>query len=84
VIRWPQSELTCREVVESVTDYLTDSIATPERASFEQHVHACPWCLIYLDQMRQTVALTGQLKDAPLGADIEATLRTTFRARRPT
>jgi hypothetical protein len=79
---WKQSELTCREVVEVVNDYLTDAMATPERASFEQHLHACPWCLTYLNQMRQTIALTGQLNDEPLPTDVEAGLRAAFRAQR--
>ena len=80
--RWKQSELTCREMVEIVNDYLADVLATEERASFEQHLHACPWCLTYLGHMQQTIALVGGLREEELPAEVEAGLRAAFRARR--
>jgi anti-sigma factor RsiW len=85
---WKQSELACRDVVEAVNDYLDDVLATPLRASFEQHLHACPWCLTYLDQMRQTVALTAGLArttttslETELPPELEVELRAAFRSR---
>ncbi len=78
-MRWKQTELTCREVVEVVNDYLMDAMTTEERASFEQHLHACPWCLTYLDQVRQTIALTGRLTESSLQPEVERDLRAVFR-----
>lgn len=54
-------DLTCREVTELVTDYMSDAMGTHDRARFEQHLHACTWCMTYLTQMRRTVAWTREL-----------------------
>jgi anti-sigma factor RsiW len=82
VIRWKQSELTCREIVEVVNDYLDEQMVPEEKASFEQHLHACPWCLTYLHQIKQTVALGGRLNEETLPPAMEQNLRALFRARR--
>jgi hypothetical protein len=83
VTRWKQTELTCREIVEVVNDYLGEAMAPADRASFEQHLHACPWCLTYLRQIRQTVAFSGRLNEDSLPPGMEQSLRALFRARRP-
>jgi anti-sigma factor RsiW len=57
------SELTCREMVELVTDYLEDRLAPAERARFEAHLALCEDCEAYLEQMRQTVHALGRLPD---------------------
>ena len=81
MMRWKQTELTCREVVEIVNDYVTDAMAAEARADFEQHLHACPWCMTYLDQLRATVSLVGASakKPDPLPADVEQRFRSMFR-----
>jgi anti-sigma factor RsiW len=83
VTRWKQAELTCREIVEVVNDYVGGVMSTEDRASFEQHLHACPWCLTYLQQIRQTIALVGRLNEESLPPELEQSLRALFRARRP-
>jgi hypothetical protein len=50
-------DLTCRELVELVTDYFEDALAPAVRARFEAHVAACPGCEVLLRQMRTTIAL---------------------------
>jgi len=80
-----QTEVVCRDVVEVVNDYLEDAMAPPERAAFEQHLHACPWCLTYLNQIRETRAEVGRLAAADMGQlppAIEASLRAAFQRRR--
>jgi anti-sigma factor RsiW len=83
VTRWKQIDLTCRAIVEVVNDYLDELMSAEDRASFEQHLHACPWCLTYLRQIRETVALGARLNADDLPADVEQNLLTLFRARRP-
>jgi len=51
--------LTCRELVELVTDYLEDALPPAERARFEAHVAECGGCAGYVAQMRTTVHLVG-------------------------
>ena len=68
--------LSCREMVELVTDYLEDALPGTERARFEAHIAGCDGCTAYLEQMRATIALTGRLteEEIPPGA-LEALLR---------
>jgi len=57
-------DLTCQEVTELVTDYMVETLTAEDRARFEQHLHACTWCMTYLSQMRRTVNWVGQLRGA--------------------
>lgn len=59
---WNRSELVCQEVVELVTDYLEGALSRSARRRFEVHLGGCPNCSAYLEQMRATVRLTGQLR----------------------
>src|SRR4051812_45684181 len=53
--------LTCRELVELVTDYLEDALGAGDRARFEAHLRACEGCSAYLGQMRSTIWATRHL-----------------------
>ena len=72
-------ELTCKEVVELVTRYLTGSMPAAERERFDEHLATCPGCTTYLQQMRTTVELTGRLDEAEVGDDAKHELLETFR-----
>jgi anti-sigma factor RsiW len=50
-------DMTCRELVELVTDYLEGALPARERGRFEAHVAACEACDRYLAQIRTTVDL---------------------------
>jgi anti-sigma factor RsiW len=61
-------ELSCRELVELVTDYFDGALTPADRERFEAHVADCPGCDAHLDQMRVTlrlVAATGDLDERP-------------------
>ena len=49
--------MTCQEFVEFIIAYLERETSAEQRAVFEEHIAACPPCLTYLDQYRDTVAL---------------------------
>ncbi|HEX2045412.1 MAG TPA: zf-HC2 domain-containing protein [Gaiellaceae bacterium] len=72
-------ELTCRELVEIVTDYVEGALPLPERARFEAHLRECPGCTTYVEQMRETVRLTGGLREEHLPPDARDTLLAAFR-----
>ncbi len=55
--------LTCKELVEIVTDYLEGVLPSDDRTRFESHINVCQDCLNYLDQMRRTIALVGRLSE---------------------
>ncbi len=56
-------ELTCKETVELVTDYLEGALLPEMQAQFDQHLDTCLGCNIYLNQMRQTIQALRQLTD---------------------
>jgi anti-sigma factor RsiW len=72
-------ELTCRELVELLTDYLEDRLDAGERERFEAHLAICAGCSAYLDQMRVTVRAAGGLPEAPLSAEVRGELLRAFR-----
>ena len=72
-------ELTCRELVELVTDYLEERMAPAERARFEEHLAACPGCQAYLEQLRVTVAALGRLPPERLTETVREDVLAAFR-----
>ena len=64
--------MTCRELVELVTDYLEGALPGPDRRRFEQHIGACSGCTYYLEQMRLVIEASGRLSEEtidPLARD---------------
>jgi anti-sigma factor RsiW len=55
--------MTCRELVELVTDYLDGALGPTDRARFEAHVDRCAGCRAHLGQMRTTIWAVGQLRE---------------------
>ena len=72
-------DLTCRELVELVAEYLEGTLPSAERRRFEAHLAGCRGCRAYVDQMRQTVAALGRLTEADVAPDAEDALRRAFR-----
>jgi anti-sigma factor RsiW len=69
------SEITCAQLVELVTAYLDGALPAGDRLRFEQHLVICEGCTAYLDQMRDTIRLTGTLREQHLdGATRDALL----------
>lgn len=56
-------ELTCRELVELVTDYFEGAMSKEERLRFESHLVLCDGCAVYVEQLRETIKLTGSLRE---------------------
>jgi anti-sigma factor RsiW len=70
--------MTCRELVELVTDYLEGALPPEDVARFESHVAACPGCASYLEQVRTTIAVTrasGDVADSQAVAPLLAAFR---------
>jgi anti-sigma factor RsiW len=75
-----ETQLTCREVVEIITEYLEGAMPSPERRRFELHLLNCPHCVRYLEQMRETIRLTGTLSEESLTGDAKAAIMGAFRS----
>ncbi|MFB3738728.1 MAG: anti-sigma factor [Candidatus Velamenicoccus archaeovorus] len=61
--------LTCKELVELVTDYLEGTLPDPEVARLEEHLQGCDGCRRYLEQMRRTIRMTGMLSEDEVPAE---------------
>jgi anti-sigma factor RsiW len=71
--------LTCQQMVELVTAYLEGSMSRDERDRFEQHLSACDGCTNYLHQMRETMRLTGMLREEEIPQGQRDALLVAFR-----
>ncbi len=72
-------DLSCRELVELVTDYLEDALPVELRSRFETHLDACVGCRTYLDQMRRTLQLLGRLDERSIAPEQRERLLSAFR-----
>jgi anti-sigma factor RsiW len=51
--------MSCKELVELVTDYLEGALPADDAARFEGHLALCPPCVEYVAQIERTVAAVG-------------------------
>ena len=73
------TDLTCRELVELVTSYLEDDLSENDRARFDRHLDLCPGCATYVEQFRETIRLSGGLREDDLEAEAREALLAQFR-----
>lgn len=66
-------ELTCRDFVAFLDDYLSGGLSSGQRAAFDAHMAQCPSCVnysrTYLEALRVAKAAFG-CPDEPLSADV--------------
>ena len=74
-----EEEMTCKELVELVTEYLEGTLPDDTRRSMEHHLAGCDGCTNYLEQMRQTIRLTGKLREENLTSQQRDDLLRLFR-----
>ncbi len=69
----------CRELVEVITDYLEGTMPARDRTRFEAHLRKCPYCVNYVQQMRETIAALGELSEESLSPEARDRLLDAFR-----
>ena len=69
----------CKEVVEIVTDYLEGAMSPRDRERFDAHLSSCEGCTNYVEQMRETIRLTGMLTEEQVPVEQRERLREAFR-----
>ena len=89
-MRWPWTrrrrgpgqpeDITCREIVEIVNDYVEGVLSPDEREAVELHLNLCDGCTDYLEQLRLSIALTGELPADSLSPELEEELCVAFRS----
>ena len=71
--------LTCHDVVEIITDYLEDALSPADRRRVEEHLAGCGGCTAYLEQIRETIRLTGMLTEEQIPEEQRQDLLAAFR-----
>lgn len=72
-------QLSCQELVELVTDYVEGVLPADEHARVDRHLETCQGCRTYVEQMRQTIELTGRLTVDDVSPEAELALLEAFR-----
>lgn len=72
-------EMSCKELVELITDHLEGTLSTPDRVRFEAHLADCDGCQTYLEQMRQVIRTLGCLPEEPISPAAIGELLRAFR-----
>lgn len=72
-------DLTCRELVEVITDFVEGAMSDTDRARFDRHLDECTGCRAVMSQFRSTIEVTGRLtEDQVSEAQLDA-MREVFR-----
>lgn len=74
-----EEQMTCKELVELVTEYIEGTLPDDVRMRVEDHLTSCDGCTNYVEQMRQTIQLTGQLREEQLSSEQKDDLLKLFR-----
>ena len=72
-------QITCRELVELVTEYVEGALAPADRARFEEHLEICEPCVAYVEQIRLTILAGGAISDEQLDPEAREGLLAVFR-----
>ena len=72
-------EPTCQELAEFLTDYLEGLLPPAHRANFDRHIIGCRDCTLYIEQMRVTIAATGQIRVEDIAPEVREELLDAFR-----
>ncbi|HEX3222260.1 MAG TPA: zf-HC2 domain-containing protein [Nocardioides sp.] len=73
------ADLTCQELVELVSDYLEGALDEVTAERFDQHLALCAGCQTYLEQLKESVSLMGEIGVESLSEEMQATLMRMFR-----
>jgi anti-sigma factor RsiW len=72
--------MTCREVLDLLTDYLESALPAPLHARVEHHLAGCDGCERHLDQLRATIGALARLAEADVAPEVRDQLLAAFRS----
>ena len=75
--------LTCKRLIELVTDSLEGRQSFLERMRFELHLGMCRNCRAYLRQMKDTIQTLGHVSEESISPEMRNQLLGRFRAWKP-
>ena len=70
--------MTCRQVVQLLTDYLDGALSEADRARVEEHLAGCDACTAFLAQLRTTGRIVAGLAAVEVPAALRADLLRAF------
>jgi anti-sigma factor RsiW len=75
--------ISCREVVELVTDYLEGELEPEVKERFVKHLELCPPCVDYVEQIRTTsrLAAAAEFEERPDSDALLAAFRSFWASR---
>jgi anti-sigma factor RsiW len=72
--------ITCRDLAESLADFVDGALSEEHHRRVEKHLTECPSCLVYVSTYRLTIQLSQTLpRDHPLPPPCEQRLRDALR-----
>jgi anti-sigma factor RsiW len=71
--------MTCQELVELVTEYLEGTLSRRDRKRFEAHIADCPFCVTYVEQMREVARTMGRITEESIPPRAREELLVAFR-----
>jgi anti-sigma factor RsiW len=79
VLSLRRKDIVCQQAVELVTEYLDGALSRRDRRRLETHLHACPNCAAYLEQIKMTIQLTGAIEPDDLTEEAKEDLTALYR-----
>jgi anti-sigma factor RsiW len=71
--------MSCKELVELVTDYLEGRLPDATRQQLEEHLKLCDGCTAYIEQMRVTLRALGTIPEETIPVQARQELIAAFR-----
>lgn len=71
--------MTCEVLVELVTEFLDRELDAATEERFRAHLEMCDGCERYLDQIKTTIVVLGELPEEALPGEVKGALLTAFR-----
>jgi anti-sigma factor RsiW len=73
------ARMSCRELVDLLSDHLDEALPAATRERVEAHLATCPDCSAYVAQLRTTIGLLGRLREEDVPEPVFGELVRTFR-----
>ena len=71
--------LTCDEVIDLLSNYIEDALSPDERSRVDEHLALCDGCETYLEQIRETIRLSGMVTEEQVPEEEKTALLAAFR-----
>jgi anti-sigma factor RsiW len=74
-----EQALTCHEVIELLSNYIDGALSDDDRRRVDEHLALCDGCATYLDQLRESIRLSGMVSEEAVPAPEKTALLDAFR-----